>query len=517
MTDSQVWDAGAMEARSMEARSMEARALEARVLEARAPEDGVMEAEATESGAGTAGREAPGRARGARGRVLAVLIPSTGGLLFGYGTGGIAGVLPLIGEQYGLSAWTQGVVVSAALLGAALTAPVSGRLTDRFGRRPVIAAAAAAFAVGTAVSATAGGPAALVLGRFLVGLALGAISFAVPLYIAEIAPPARRGALVTLNQLMITIGLLLAYAVSYALQSDGAWRLMLAAGLAPALVLLVGMAGVPESPSWLESAGHRARARAAAAALGLPPAPEPPAIVGPQSDGPQGGGPQVGGRPGGGRRGGGAGFREALAEAGPRRVALGLGIAVLVHLTGLNTAIYYAPTILAASGLTPSGGVLGAVLVGVCNVAATVMTIALLDRLGRRPLMLGGLAAMAAAAAGIAATQWSGGHAGTTALLLCGFIVAGAVGPAPVFWVFAAEIYPRRARGALMSLATAAHWAADFVVAATFLPLVKALSLGGAFALYGAVTLAAALGLARWMPETKGISLDDTRAEPVRV
>ncbi|MFE2916936.1 MFS transporter [Kitasatospora indigofera] len=527
MTDSQVWDAGAMEARSMEARSLEARALdagalEARVLEARAPEDGVMEAEATESGAGTDGREAPGRARGARGRVLAVLIPSTGGLLFGYGTGGIAGVLPLIGEQYGLSAWTQGVVVSAALLGAALTAPVSGRLTDRFGRRPVIAAAAAAFAVGTAVSAAAGGPAALVLGRFLVGLALGAISFAVPLYIAEIAPPARRGALVTLNQLMITIGLLLAYAVSYALQSDGAWRLMLAAGLAPALVLLVGMAGVPESPSWLESAGHRARARAAAAALGLPPAPEQPAVVGPQSGGPQGGGPQVGGpqgggRPGGGRRGGGAGFRKALAEAGPRRVALGLGIAVLVHLTGLNTAIYYAPTILAASGLTPSGGVLGAVLVGVCNVAATVVTIALLDRGGRRPLMLGGLAAMAAAAAGIAATQWSGGHAGTTALLLCGFIVAGAVGPAPVFWVFAAEIYPRRARGALMSLATAAHWAADFVVAATFLPLVKALSLGGAFALYGAVTLAAALGLARWMPETKGISLDDTRAEPVRV
>ncbi|WP_229927649.1 sugar porter family MFS transporter [Kitasatospora indigofera] len=505
-------DVSALEARALEARALEARALEARALEDGVMKDGVMAAEAVEAGAGTEGREAPDGARGARGRVLAVLIPSTGGLLFGYGTGGIAGVLPLIGEQYGLSAWTQGVVVSAALLGAALTAPVSGRLTDRFGRRPVIAAAAAAFAAGTAVSAAAGGPAALVLGRFLVGLALGAISFAVPLYIAEIAPPARRGALVTLNQLMITIGLLLAYAVSYALQSDGAWRLMLAAGLAPALVLLVGMAGVPESPSWLESAGHRARARAAAAALGLPPAPERPAAAGPQGGGPQGGGPQ-----GDGRRGGGAGFREALAEAGPRRVALGLGIAVLVHLTGLNTAIYYAPTILAASGLTPSGGVLGAVLVGVCNVAATVVTIALLDRGGRRPLMLGGLAAMAAAAAGIAATQWSGGHAGTTALLLCGFIVAGAVGPAPVFWVFAAEIYPRRARGALMSLATAAHWAADFVVAATFLPLVKALSLGGAFALYGAVTLAAALGLARWMPETKGISLDDTRAEPVRV
>ncbi|MET8544839.1 sugar porter family MFS transporter [Kitasatospora sp. NPDC004799] len=434
---------------------------------------------------------------GPRGRVLPVLIPSIGGLLFGYGTGGIAGVLPLVGERYGLSAWTQGAVVSAALLGAALTAPTSGRFADRFGRRPVIAAAAAVFALGTGLSAAATGPEVLVLGRFLVGLALGALSFAVPLYIAEIAPPARRGALVTLNQLMITLGLLLAYAVSYALQSGGSWRQMLAVGLVPAVALLAGMAGVPESPSWLAGAGHRERARTAAAALGLPPAPPgETSAAGP---------------------GGGTGLQAALVEAGPGRVALGVGIAVLVHLTGLNTAIYYAPTILASSGLTPSGGVLGAVLVGVCNVLSTLVTIALLDRGGRRPLMLGGLAAMAAAAAGIAATQWSDGRGGATALLLCAFIVAGAVGPAPVFWVFIAEIYPQRARGALMSLATAAHWAADFVVAMTFLPLVRTVSLGGAFAIYAGVTLAAALALARWMPETKGTALADTRTETVRV
>lgn len=438
---------------------------------------------------------------GPRSRLLPVLIPSTGGLLFGYGTGGIAGVLPLVGEQYGMSAWTQGVVVSAALLGAALTAPTSGRLADRFGRRPVISAAAAAFCLGTALSAAADGAALLVAGRFLVGLALGALSFAVPLYIAEIAPPERRGALVTLNQLMITLGLLLAYAVSYALQSGGSWRQMIAAGLLPAAVLLAGMAAVPESPSWLESAGRRERARAAAAALGVPvpqAGPAPLSCTGP---------------------GGGSGFRAALAEAGPRRVALGVGIAVLVHLTGLNTAIYYAPTILAASGLTPSGGVLGAVLVGTCNVVATLVAIVLLDRSGRRPLMLGGLAAMAAAAAATAVAQWFGGSGGggATALLLCAFIIAGALGPAPVFWVLVAEIYPRRARGALMSLATAAHWAADFVVAMTFLPLVHLLSLGGAFAVYAGVTLAAALGLARWMPETKGVDLDDTRTEAVRV
>ncbi|MBB4928026.1 sugar porter family MFS transporter [Kitasatospora kifunensis] len=437
---------------------------------------------------------------GVVGRVLPVLVPATGGLLFGYGTGGIAGVLPLVDERYGLSAWVQGLVVSAALLGAALTAPTSGRLADRFGRRPVITAATSVFIVGTAVSALAGGPTVLILGRFLVGLALGAISFAVPLYLAEISPPARRGALVTLNQLMITIGLLLAYLVSYALQSGGAWRLMLAVGLVPAVALLGGMAAVPESPSWLVGVGRVGRARAAAAALGLPPVAQHPSASA--------------------RQGTGIGLRAALAAAGPRRLALGLGIAVLVHLTGLNTAIYYAPTILSSSGLTRSGSVLGSVLVGACNVAATAVTIALLDRSGRRPLMLGGLAAMAAAAAAIAAAQLLGDHGGVTALLLCVFIVAGGVGPAPVFWVFVSEIYPRRARGALMSLATAAHWAADFVVASTFLPLVRALSLGGAFAVYSGVTLAAALLLFRWMPETKGIHLDDVQdaqAQPVRV
>ncbi|MEV7597067.1 sugar porter family MFS transporter [Kitasatospora sp. NPDC089797] len=428
---------------------------------------------------------------GARGPVLPVLVPATGGLLFGYGTAAIAGVLPLVAERYGLSAWLQGVVVSAALLGAALTAPTSGRLADRFGRRPVIMAAAAAFAAGTAVSAVADGPAVLVLGRFLVGLALGAVSFAVPLYLAEISPPERRGSVVTINQVMITVGMLAAYLVPYALQSGGAWRWVLAVGIVPAVVLLAGMAAVPESPSWLAGVGRVGPARAAAAALGLPPVPAEGAAAAPEP-------------------GGATGFRAALAAAGRRRVALGLGIAVLVHLTGLNTAIYYAPTILAASGFTHAGSVLGSVLVGVCNLVAGLVSMALLDRGGRRPLMVGGLAVMAATAAAVAAAQLVGAGGGATVLLLCVFILAGAVGPAPVFWVFAAEIYPRRARGALMSLATAAHWAADFVVASTFLPLVRALSLGGAFVVYAAVTLTAALLLARWMPETKGISLDDS-------
>lgn len=421
-------------------------------------------------------------------RSFAVLVASVGGLLFGYGTGVIAGVLPQVADAYRLSSWTQGAAVSAALVGAALTAPTSGRLADRFGRRAVIGSAAAVYLAGTVASAAATGAVSLLAGRFLVGLALGATSFAVPLYISEIVPPARRGALVTLNQLMITIGLLVSYVVAYVLEPSGNWRAAFAVAAVPALLVVVGMALVPESPDWLHGRGRTDAAARAAARLGtaLTDAPDDAA--------------------------GAPGLRSACRLAGRRWVALGVAVSVLVHLTGLNTAIYYAPTILASSGLTSGGGIAGSVLVGLCNVGATVVTIAFLDRWGRRPLMLGGLGLMAVAAAAIAVVQAHGLGGTVTALLLCVFITAGAIGPAAVFWVYIAEIYPARVRGALMSLATATHWAADFVVATTFLPLVQGLSLAGAFTLYAAITLAAALALGRWMPETKGRDLNPATA-----
>ncbi|MFD7581847.1 MFS transporter [Kitasatospora sp. NPDC059817] len=240
-------------------------------------------------------------------RLLTVCVASVGGLLFGYGIGVIAGVLRLVADIFTLSSWQQGAVVSAALLGAALTALTSGRLADRFGRRPVIGAAAAVYALGTAASAAASGSTTLLIGRFLVGLALGAVSFAVPLYISEISPPARRGALVTLNQLMITIGLLLSYVVAYLLEPAGAWRWMLALGLLPACVLLVGMCLVPESPDWLHARGDTARAASAARRLSPPdpvaaprrrPPPGPPPAPRPQpSPGPSPPPPRASGRP----------------------------------------------------------------------------------------------------------------------------------------------------------------------------------------------------------------------------
>ncbi|MEU1819748.1 sugar porter family MFS transporter [Streptomyces roseifaciens] len=428
-------------------------------------------------------------------RAFTVLLTSLGGLLFGYGTGVIAGALPMVSRTYGLSSWAQGAAVSAALLGAALTAPTSGRLADRLGRRPVLGGATAFYAAGTLLSATAEGTASLLTGRLLVGLALGATSFAVPLYISEIVPPARRGALVTVNQLMITVGLLLSYVVAYVLEPSGNWRAMFALGAAPALILLAGLPFVPESPEWLHSRGRADRAAREAHRLGLPhrAADDAPSAAR------------------------GFGLRAAAAHAGPRWVALGLAIAVLVHLTGLNTAIYYAPTILADSGLTSSGGVAGSVLVGSCNVLATIFTIVFLDRWGRRPLMLGGLAVMAVAAVAIASVQSLGDPGVATAVLLCLFITAGAVGPAAVFWVYIAEIYPARARGALMSLATAAHWGADFVVATTFLPLVQGLSLEGAFLVYAVITAASTVGLGKWMQETKSAAAPAAEAATASV
>lgn len=418
-------------------------------------------------------------------RVFTVLLAFSGGILFGYGTGVIAGALPLVKQSYDLGSWAQGWIVSIALLGAALTAPISGRLADRFGRRLVIGYAAIIYMAGTVISACSISTVFLMGGRFLVGLSLGATSFAVPLYISEISPPLRRGAMVTINQLAITVGLLLSYISAYLFASSHAWRWMIGLCLVPSVFVLLCTVLVPESPEWLTSRGDMNRAFRSARRLDIPTTADYSALDSSSSS----------------RK---INLRDAFGEAGFLKVMLGLGMAILVQFTGLNTAIYYAPTILASIGMTSSAGVIGSILVGACNMMATVVTIVLLDRVGRRPLMIVGLLVMAICAAGIAVNQFLGSSGIVVALLLCVFITAGAIGPAAVFWVYIGEIYPARGRATLMSVATATLWGADFTVATTFLPLVQGISLGGAFTTYAVISVAGALLLARYMSETRG-------------
>ena len=192
-------------------------------------------------------------------------VAATGGLLFGFDTGVISGALPFLRDRWQLGSGQIEALTTAVLVGAVLGSLLSGRVTDILGRKKVMLFTAVVFLVGAVWTGLAGSPESLGLGRGVVGLAIGVASFATPLYIAEIAPTRRRGALVSLNQLMITIGILVSYAADYALANDAnldSWRWMFLAGAVPAVVLFVGMLFLPETPRWLVAQGREAEGRA---------------------------------------------------------------------------------------------------------------------------------------------------------------------------------------------------------------------------------------------------------------
>ncbi len=429
-------------------------------------------------------------------------IAALGGLLFGYDTGVISGALLFLRQAFSLSSLMQGVVTSIALAGAAVGAAFAGQLADSFGRRPMLLVTAGIFVVGGLVSALAGSLAVLLLGRFLVGLGIGGASMLTPLYLAEIAPASERGALVSFNQLAITLGILVSYLVGYVFAADGAWRWMLGLGALPGLVLGIGMLALPETPRWLAGHGHAERARAALRRL-------------------RGQGVDIE-----------AEFAELRADlardealAHSRRLGrstarlpllLGIGLAIFQQVTGINTVIYFAPVIFQGAGLSSaSAAILATAGIGVVNVVMTIVAIRLVDRLGRRVLLLSGLTGMGVSLCVLAA-GFLLGH-GTllgwvTALSLAVYVGSFAIGLGPVFWLLISEIFPLAIRGRGMSAATIANWVANLVVALTFLDLVDLFGRPGVFFLYAVLTAFAFAFASRLMPETRGLSLEMVEA-----
>ena len=435
----------------------------------------------------------------------AALIAATaalGGLLFGYDTGVISGALLFLRDAFHLSPLMQGVVTSTALLGAAVGAAFAGTLSDRYGRRPLILATALIFVAGSLVSAFATALSVLLAGRLLVGLGIGVSSMLAPLYLAETAPAESRGAMVSLNQLMITTGILVSYLVGYGFASGGEWRWMLGLGALPGLVLAGGMLALPESPRWLAGHGHLADARRALQALrghG-----ETARQIEAELDGIE---DDIA------REGTGRG-RASLSDPALRMpLVVGVGLAVFQQVTGINTVIYFAPTIFQAAGLSSaSASILATAGVGAVNVAMTLVAIRLVDRVGRRILLLVGLAGMAASLVvlGGAFLFGAGGALGwITAASLTAYVGFFAVGLGPVFWLLISEIFPTAARGRCMSLATVANWGVNLVVALTFLDLVDGVGRPATFFLYAAFTALAFVFTLRLVPETKGRGLED--------
>jgi SP family galactose:H+ symporter-like MFS transporter len=430
--------------------------------------------------------------------LLTAIVAGLGGLLFGYDTGVIAGALLFIEPQFELSDFMAGLVVGAVPVGAVFGAAVAGGLSDRFGRRRMILIAAVIFIVGTLGSALAPEAVVLTLSRLLIGIAIGLASATCPVYISEVAPPELRGRMVTLFQLSVTVGILVAYLVGLGFAEFEGWREMLAVGIIPALALGIGMLYMPRSPRWLVMIGEHDAARAELRALragneedlGF----ELESIRASLAE-------QTGS------------YRELLTPMVRAALFVGVGLAILQQVTGINTVIYFAPTIVQEAGIgSAASAILAAVGVGIINVAATVLAIWLLNRAGRRTLLLIGVTGMviALAALGVAFELPQGDALSIVAIAsLLVYVGSFAISLGPIFWLLNAELYPQRVRGKAAGIGALANWLFNFIVSLTFLLLVNALGQSGAFWLYGGIGILTIIFVALFVPETKGKTLED--------
>jgi sugar porter (SP) family MFS transporter len=428
---------------------------------------------------------------------LSAAVTALGGLLFGYDTGVVSGALLFLQKDFGgLSSFQEELVTSLLLVGAVVGALLAGRVADLIGRRFTVLITAAIFVAGVLLAAFTPTFPVLLVARIVIGLAVGSASMVVPLYIGEVVPPRVRGGLVSLNQLAITSGILVSYLIDYGLSGTGNWRLMFGLAAIPAAALFTGMLFQRESPHWLIRQDRIDEARDV-----LKRVRDSDDIEDEINDVKEVSRKQ-------------AGTRELLSPRVRPLVMVGVLLAVFQQITGINTVIYYAPTLLQGAGFGNSAALLANVVNGAVNVGMTIVAIWLLDRAGRRPLLLSGTAGMAVGMA-ITACSFLGGehlHGALAIVAVAGLLIytgSFAIGLGPVFWLLIAEIYPLRIRGAAMSVATMANWGANFVVTVSFLTLLNAIDGVGVFFLFGFLTLVALAYFWRKVPETKGRSLQE--------
>jgi SP family galactose:H+ symporter-like MFS transporter len=422
-----------------------------------------------------------------------------GGFAVGYNAGVVAGALLSVRGDFALSAFEQGALASVLPLGAMAGGLSTSRFADTWGRRGTLIAAAGVFIASSVLAAAAPSFAVLLAARAAAGVAVGAASSVVPLYLSEVAPAGVRGRLVTINQLMVTLGILVSYCVGLVFAGSGSWRAMFAAGAVPAAALMIGMLRAPETPVWLVAHDQPDRAREVIEQVadrreaerlidhltGAQPAPREMRV------------------------------REVLRSAARPALMIGVTLAVLQQLSGINTIIYYGPTIMQRTGLSASNSMVSAVVIGLINVAATVVSFRLVDRLGRRPLLLLSLAGMVASLTLLGVSvELSLGTAASWLSLACivGYIAAFAMGMGPVFWLLIAEIFPPGTRAAGASVSTAVNWLSNFAVGLMFLPLADAIGQAPTFWVFAAACVVATLFVARYVPETKGRDLTDLGA-----
>ncbi|MFF6880717.1 MULTISPECIES: sugar porter family MFS transporter [unclassified Streptomyces] len=442
-------------------------------------------------------------------RVITI-IATFGGLLFGYDTGVINGALPYMTEDLGLTPVTEGMVTSSLLLGAALGAVTGGRLSDARGRRRAILLLAVLFFIGALGCTLAPTTAVMIVARFVLGLAVGGASVTVPVYLAEVSPAERRGALVTRNELMIVTGQLLAFSSNAVIaqvggESGGVWRWMLVIATLPAVVLWFGMLVMPESPRWLASKSRfgealgvlkqvRSRARAEdelreVTALAVK---DERAKLG--------------------------GWQDLRSTPWLRKLMfVGFGIAIVQQITGVNTIMYYGTQILTDAGFAADSALTANIANGVISVLATFVGIWLLGRVPRRPMLMTGQVGTTAALLliGVFSLVLPAGDPRAFAVLAMTvtFLAFQQGAISPVTWLMLSEIFPMRMRGFGMGVAAVVLWLTNFVIGLVFPSLVSGIGISSTFFLFVVAGVLSLTFVKRYVPETKGRTLETLEAE----
>jgi len=438
---------------------------------------------------------------GRRSNALLYACGALGGLLFGYDTGITGGALLFIKNAFQLSPLLEGWVVSSLLLGAMLGAATSGQVSDRLGHRRLLLVAGWLFTLGALAAAFAPSAAVLILARFVLGLAVGITSAQVPLYLSEMAPTNIRGGVASLNQIMTVFGVVCAYLVSVLLSGSGSWRLMLGIGVIPAVASVLGMWMQPETPRWLMLHGRITEARAVLA-RSRPPAEVEQELADIRTA----------------SRRARVGLGQLLQARWLRRpLLLAAGLSIFQQIVGINTMVYYAPTILHAMGFSPHRAILATFLLTLLPFLITIFCAKVVDHVGRRPLMMIGALGMATGMAALSIVFASGAldtrlGQGVAIIAMAGYLTAFSLGWGGLVWVLLPEILPLKARGAAMGAATLINWLTNFAISLSF-PVLLALGAGGVFGLFALSSVLAFVFVRTQLSETTGKSLERIELE----
>lgn len=440
---------------------------------------------------------------GLRGGRAFYVFGALGAVLYGYDTGVIGGAMLFISDQWEVSPFQEGLITSCILVGAMIGALGGGPLADRFGRRGVILICSVIFIVGALASAIAPDVATLVLARTLLGLAVGGASVIVPLYLAEMAPTHIRGAIATMNQALIIFGVGIAALVTFLAREEQAWRLSFGLGVIPAVLLLAGILFMPETPRWLVRRGREGEARAVLAVTRPAGALDSEVAEIREVE-------QV--------NGGKAGIGTILSTPWIRAVLIvGIGLAVGQQLTGINAIVYYQPKILETLGATQAFALFFGVINMFPNLIAVAFAARLVDRVGRRPLVLYGSAGTAVGMLALGVPSLLGASDGVVNTFavagLVVFTVSFSLTWGPVLWVLLSEIFPLSVRGTSMGIATISNWILNFAVSLTFPVLASAWGTGWSFVLYALFGVVVFAFVYRYVQETKGRSLEQIETD----